>query len=207
MSSKRTKSNRGIVILFLVGSCGVAALGLYVKAGHDRVPTEDRKPEPVVARSETPKPVEAKKDSTAEATVLVPTMTGTELSFKTVSRPLPQGETPMVFAVNEYLHQIPAVPKDARLLSVEVINHVAIMQFNPVFGQNTYGSEDEKAVLDGLAATMGLFPDVNQIKLQVDGKDIDSLGHVELADPLPVIKLSKSSSAKPDGAKQQPPQN
>ena len=205
MSSKRSKSNIGVILLFLVGASGAAALGLYVKAGHSTVPPEDRRPAAVVEKPTTPKPVEeTKPEATTQADVLVPTMTGTDLTFKTESRPLPEGVNPMIFAVNEYLKQIPAVPKDGRLIGVEVINHTAIMQFNQTFADNTYGSEDEKTVLDGLCATMGMFPDVNDIKLEVNGKGIDSLGHVELSDPLPVTRLSKSSTAKPAEASPQP---
>lgn len=205
MSSKRSKSNIGVILLFLVGASGAAALGLYVRSGHSTVPQEDRRLPVAVEQAPPTKPTEEpKQESAAQANVLVPTMSGMDLTFKTESRPLPQGVNPMVFAVNEYLKQIPAVPKDARLIGVEVINHTAIMQFNHPFGDNTYGSEDEKAVLDGLCATMGMFPDVNEIKLEVEGKGIDSLGHVELSDPLQVTRLAKSSTAKPIEASPQP---
>jgi len=180
-------------------------LGLYVRAGHDQVPPEERKPEPTITRKVDQKPAEKPKELASEGSVLVPTMNGMELTFQSETRPMPAGSNPMVFAVNEYLKQIPAVPKDARLVGVEVIDHTAIMQFNRVFGETTYGSEDEKTVLDGLCATMGMFPDVSQIKLEAEGKGIDSLGHVELGDPLPVTRLSKASSAKPAEEKPQQP--
>ncbi len=182
-------------MLLLIGALGAGILAFYVRSGHDTVPATDRKASPATSLP-LAKSTAAATDQSKGSIVLVPSMVGEDLTFKQELRQPPAGVDPMVFTVNEYLRQVPAVPKDGRAVGVEVKDRTAILAFNRAFGDQTYGSEDEKTVLDGIRATMGGFAEVDKVLLQVDGKTIDSLGHIELADALPVIRLATPSASK-----------
>lgn len=187
--SKQTKASKAIVIgMLALGLAGVGALAIYVQ-GHAKAVTDQRADvEPVMT-----KPIEAPKETTTKVAtertvVLTPVMKGMDLTFTQETKDVPQGEEPHVFAVNEYLHKIPAVPRDARLLAFELENRMAILSFNDKFVNAGFGSEDEKAVLDGIAATMGLDSAIDSVQIESDGRKVDTLGHADLSDPMPAIR-------------------
>lgn len=203
--AKQTKNNVGAILLF-VGLAGAGALAYYVQAGHEKVPPEDRS-RPAV---ETPKPVEKPAEKPVEqaagVSVLVPRMEGMELKFSAESRTPPDGVDPKVFALNEYLAQVPAVPKDAKVLGVDVRDGVAYIDCNQSLGETTYGTDDEKTVLDGIRATLGQYDDIQKVLLQVGGKTVDSLGNIDLTEPIDVIRLQKGTTSKPTEASPPPAQ-
>lgn len=184
-----------MILLFLVAAGGATALGIYVQSGHDKVPPAEPAPKPQITRP-VEKPIEHKEQNPT-VMVLVPSSKGENLTFKEDNRPLPLGEDAKVYSINEYLRQLPSVPKDAKALSVEISNRTAVVQFNKAFTDASYGSMDEKFVLDGVCATMGEFPDIDQVMFQFDGKPIDSLGHADLTDPLPVIHVGETPNPVP----------
>lgn len=79
----------------------------------------------------------------------------------------------------------------AKVLGVEVRDHVAFVSFNNALQQGM-GSMEEGAFLRALQLGYGQFSDVDKIAVQVDGKPLES-GHVDLSEPLPVIRPGEKS--------------
>lgn len=165
----------------IAGVLGVGGLAFYVKAsGADKVSGEDRRPE---ATATLPGPAA----SNQKVHVVQPHSDGMNLSYTTSEKEAPNSEDPKVYAVNEYLHQIPAVDPKAHVLAITVKDRIANLSMSKEFGLS-YGSEDEKLILDGLATTLGAIDGIDKFTLSADGQRIESLGHADLSDPMPVIK-------------------
>lgn len=120
--------------------------------------------------------------------VFVPTMGADGISFLKQEAPVPDGADAKVVAINEFLKASQIAPPDAKALTVDIRDGgSAVIAFNRPFEQ-TYGTFDEKKMLDGLAAAMGQFPDVNQVVLVVGDKQLTTLGSADLTNPVQVIR-------------------
>jgi len=110
------------------------------------------------------------------------------IAFTKQDAQVPDGEDPKVVAINEFLKASEIAPADARALSVDMPDAgSAVIVFNKAFDQ-TYGTFDEKKMLDGLAAAMGQFPDVSQVTLVVGERQLTTLGSADLTNPVRVIR-------------------
>ncbi|MBI1756135.1 MAG: GerMN domain-containing protein [Fimbriimonas ginsengisoli] len=178
------------MLLLAVALSGAAALGLYVNATR---PAQDAAGS-AVRRGPQVGVTATHQGQGSRVAVLTPHTDGLEVSFTQEQRELPAGADAKVFAVNGYLRQLKSVPPEAEMLSVDLQGRTAILQFNEAFRQ-TYGSIDEKIILDGLRATLGLFPEVDSIRLYIGGNALDSLGHADLDEPLPVIRAAPPAQA------------
>lgn len=175
-----------IGILMLCGVVGIALLAYVKFAPADVVPNQ----------------VEIKKEDKGGGGVrlLTPYYKDNELVFRSEEVKVPPGEDKYVFAVNRYLRSVEAVPIDAVLVKCTVKDGLATMDFNAAF-RTSYGTDDESTLLNGLMTVMGQFQDVSFIKITVEGKDIESIGNMDLIDPLQVTRMnfpvSKPEPAKP----------
>jgi hypothetical protein len=177
---KKNQSNSALWWLALIGLAVVAGLGYYAKFGPaNRVPAELAAPKRV-------EPVEAEANE-PEVRVMTPSYAGDKLQFTEAKSKPGTGENPMVFAVNSFLSTSKVVESQARLQSVKVKDGVAYLDFSAAFGQ-TYGTEDEQTILEGVCRTMGQFKSVDRVQFLVQGKPLDTLGNVELTEPIPVIR-------------------
>lgn len=87
------------------------------------------------------------------------------------------------------------------VLSVDVKDGIATLSFNPAF-ESGYGTDDERTMIEGLQRTMGQFTDVQKIEIVVDGKNIESLGNIEISEPLDVLRedsLARRLPVRPHG--------
>lgn len=182
MASKKSK-NTGIVITLLVISiAGGAALGAYVvetpAALH--VPTSERKVK-VLAKEPSQGPMKLVPHVEKDGTV----------SFDRQSITIPHGQDPRVYLVNEYLKTLHAQglgDKDARALGIYISSDgIAHLDFNQAFDES-YGSMDEGTVLNGIEATLGQFPEIDQIQFEIDNKPMQTTGNIDLSQPVPVIR-------------------
>lgn len=177
-SKKKKKSNGPIVGLVVVGVVGLASLAAYVKyGGASTVPPEDRRPATNVSH------VDDKKDG--KVTVITPSREGTDLKLHKQEADVPSGKDPILFAVNHYLKESQIVPDDARALGEQVKDGVALLDMSPSFNQS-YGSFDEQALLKGICASLAQFKNVDKVQFFVEGKAIETLGNVDLTQPIPV---------------------
>jgi len=188
--SRRTKRfSVGIFLLFLVGIAGAAGVAYYVV---EIKPTADAELHKAAAPQPEPAPVKrmSEKPQAEQVTVYTPASSGMDVTFTPGSQDLPAGADPKVFALNAYLKLVPAVPQGAEVTGVVVVSGTATVNGNKAFGEASYGSMDEKLVLDGICATLGQFSDVEKVVIQVEGKPIDSLGHADLTVPMDVIHVA-----------------
>lgn len=109
----------------------------------------------------------------------------------------PEKTDPKVFAVNSYLKNLGFIPKGAALKTCTVKDGLATLDFNAEF-ETTYGTEDEQTVVKGLMTTMAQFSDVHAVKMTVEGKPLETLGNIDLTQPLPVPVPEKSGGG-PEG--------
>ncbi|MHB8635022.1 MAG: GerMN domain-containing protein [Fimbriimonadaceae bacterium] len=185
----KTKSS-AIWVLMCVAALGVGAVAAYV------VKTPSLRPKvapdvpiqaPRTLRPPTNHAAQTPK-SLSSIIVFVPSMGVDGISFTRQVAQVPEGEDQKVVAVNEFLKASQIAPSDAGALRIDVQpGGLAVIVFNKAFEQ-TYGTFDEKKMLDGLAATMGQFADVDQISLVVDGKQLTTLGSADLTAPIQVIR-------------------
>lgn len=157
-------------------------MGAYV------LTTPDAQKVPVPLRRETSRRPKAPISSSVN--VMMPEIKGGQLRLSKRSETAPKGEDPRIFVVNEYLRQLHEKglgDSKARAIGIDLMDGVAHISFNPAFEQ-TYGTDDEGVILNGIAASLGQFPDIEKIQYEVEGKPMDSLGNVDLTEPQPVIR-------------------
>lgn len=188
--AKSSGKNVLAIGLIAAGSITLAALGMFASNPNARnVPKEQQR---VVQQD--PLNVDVVPDSKRDqVTTLDPRMEGDDLKFNQGKSTPPAGMDPKVFAVNEYLSKLEAMDKNAKATSVDVVGGVATINFTPEF-ESGFSSMDEKTVVEGVLAVMGFFPEVQTVRFVVDGKPIESLGHIDLTEPQPVIKIDPNSN-------------
>jgi len=178
MASKK-KNNTGLVVTMLIVSVvGGALVGAYVMTTPDaqHIPT---------ALKRDPSTVSAKETDQSTGYRLTPRNDG---SFGRIKVDIPRGQNARTFLVNAYLDDLHAKGlgnKNAKLLGVSVINGVAYLDFNQAFSE-TYGTDDEGTVLNGIQQTLAQFPEIQKMQLRINGQNMESLGNVDLSKPLPI---------------------
>jgi spore germination protein GerM len=170
------------IVAMLVGAAVLASVVHYVKdSPAASVPPERHRSQEDPAQG---------LRSPDKVTVYRPRYEGDDLVFDKTTKATKE-EDPKVFALNEYLKSLPMVPKEARVRSVKVKAGVATVDFTAAFA-TTYGTEDEQTVVKGLLTTLGQFEDVNEAVLTVEGRPLDTLGHLDLAGPQKVMRAGQT---------------
>jgi|GEM_PF-1383232 len=185
-NSPDSRSQAGIWALLFLGVVVVAALLVYVRTTGTRVPADQlRTDRNVTAPSRNPG-ADTPTPERNEVEVLAPRYENGELKYHPTEVKVPRGTDPYLFAINSYLEQTRAiVPKNARAVRAQREGKTLVIDFNEAF-RTTYGTDDERTLLDGLVNTAGQFEEVDQIVLMCAGEPLDSLGNVDLSEPLPV---------------------
>lgn len=186
-----SKGSFGLVLSALVAALAVGALAVYIKSsGADTVPEDQRRPEPAVS-----KPAEVKNDvpkniDRTERDILAmrPHNENGRVTFESRTLAVPQGQDPVVFAVNTFLADS-GLGNGAKLEKAEVTAGEASLYFTPEFVQGQ-GSTDEQTLIEGLRMVVGQFPDIQTIRLFADGKPVEESGHFEFESPLTVKRPS-----------------
>ncbi len=138
--------------------------------------------------NEAPLPVEkTAKQTEREVEVLTPRFVGRELRFEARSQTPPQGEDARVFAVNAFLDRVAAAPRQARATSCAVKDGLATVNFTAEFDQ-TYGTDDEQVIVNGVLTALGQFPDIQTALFQVEGRPLETLGNIDLTEAQAVIR-------------------
>ncbi len=173
------KSGVKPVLALLVASAGlVAGLFAYVKfSPASRVPETERRSDASEAKNLT---------RPTKVVVYKPKYVDHDLKFDESERTVPEGQDPVVFAVNAYLDEAGITPKEARLRTCRIESGLATLDFGAAFNQ-TYGTDDERTLLDGILTVAGQFKEIRTVRFLADGKPIETLGNVELTDPQPVL--------------------
>lgn len=192
MSAKKGAA-KGATVAILVGVFCFTGLAAYVVNGPAfKVPEAEQRHEATQKPDEqTDKPsIEVSGQQKGEATqvkVLKPTYENGELTFKESTTTVAQGSDAIITAVNEYLDQIPAVDKEARLIGLETHGGIITLKFSPKF-EAGYGTDDEKSIVVGILTTLGQFPEIKKAQFTIEGRQLESLGSIDLTEPQDVIR-------------------
>lgn len=219
MPTKSKKSSnrksRALVTAILLCGLGVAGLATYVhfdKAAQ-RVPDVLRRAPEVTPKDSTD---EVRKPRTGPEVEVEPSVApsvkllatdGDSMSLNSESITVPTGQKPIVFVANAVLKTLKI--DQARAIGVDIKGKNALIDFNEGFDQG-FGSSEEGTVIKAFQTVLGQFPQVDSFQFVVDGKVLDTLGQVDLSEPIAVIrpgitptkptgKASESDSTKPSG--------
>ena len=106
---------------------------------------------------------------------------------------VPAGESPEETAVRKLVEQgdyadlTNPIPKGTRLLGLKIEGDLATVNLSREFKTRFAGGSEEEALAIGvIVRTAGQFPEIRRVRLLVEGKPIDSLGHFDLSEPLDV---------------------
>lgn len=97
------------------------------------------------------------------------------------------GEDPKEAAINRLIEQgdtpelANTIPKGTRLLGLKVKDGTAVLNLSKEFRDNfNGGSEEETMLIGAILKTLGQFPDVKRVSFLLEGKPLDTLGHLDL---------------------------
>ncbi len=185
-------SGKGVFALMLLALAGVTAFGLYVRSTPDaaKVAPDLRREEPSkadapAAQVKNPDP----KPAPAESRYFVAVRAGSALRMARIEKPVPDGEDPKAFVTRETIQGLGLSTVQSR--GVKLDGGTAVLDFNAAV-RDGLGSSEEGDLLKALQMALGQFSDVDSIRIAVDGQVVEELGHVEVAEPLPVIRPSAS---------------
>ena len=68
-----------------------------------------------------------------------------------------------------------------------------IVDMSPSVLSQGFGTEEESEFLRALSLTLGQFTEVKTFRLRVDGQIVDTLGHIELTEPIDVVRKGSAS--------------
>lgn len=206
------KGGRAAILLILAGGLGLGTFAYYVKTTPEavRVPDALRTPKepkavaeepPVTPTSERPTHREAAKPRQSD-TVRLPVF-GDDISDMALDgkeTAVPGGQDAMRFVASRIAEA--SHIDGARVLNVEVRDHVAFVEYNAAV-QKGMGSMEEGAFLRALQVGFGQFTDVDKVTVEADGEPLQS-GHVDLSEPLPVVRPGEKSAPAPDSTHGEP---
>ena len=190
-------AQRLAIILVLLGCLGVAGIAYYVKSTPQaqRVPDSLRVQAEPLATTTTPKE-RIPSPAPSQVKLLKLIVDGTSLSSEAVA--VPAGQEPMTYVGNQTVNLLRM--DGVQLLSVEVKDHVAILNFNEKLNSGL-GSMAESEFASSLQTVYSQFKELDSVLVQVGGKPFES-GHFDYSEPLPVTRpgtapLDESSSKPP----------
>jgi predicted nucleic acid-binding protein len=180
MASKPKSSS--ILVVMALGMVGFASLVAYVVSGNQKIPTDQTRAAAVQTRHAD------------QISAINPIRHGTDLDLNKVKTDVPKNQDPIVFAVNEFLKNSTITPHDAVLVAVAVKDGLATLTFSEAFRQ-TYGATDEETLLKGITESLKQFPSIRRVQFAIAGQPMDTLGNVDLSQPL---DLDRGAKAEPD---------
>ena len=178
---------KGITAILIILAAGVAA-GLYFSKEKPQP-----EPVPVVITPSNPqkdeKPVKPEKQVTIyhisidkDRAVLHPS----SVSISPEENPV-EGALKMLFKQGDKPSAANPIPKGTRLLSLKIKGNLATVNLNRKFQENFQGgSEGEGLTLEAICRTLAQFPIIKRVQILVEGEKIDTLGNIDLSQPLDV---------------------
>lgn len=113
--------------------------------------------------------------------------------LKPVDIDLNTGEDPVKFTFQSMVEEVDTadlanpIPEGTKLIGLTVENELLSLNFSREFIDNfPGGSENESLLINSILKTAAQFPNIRKVKLSVDSKPVDTLGHLDLSEPLGV---------------------
>ncbi|MBL8048164.1 MAG: GerMN domain-containing protein [Chthonomonas sp.] len=186
MSAKKRNSHR--LALIGVAAAVVGGLAAYAKMQGNRVPEAEMRSErlpqhqPVDKRQPPQTKVEKAKD---EVEIVRVDYQSEDYKVERDKRKLEAGQSPYLVAVNASLAHVTAVPAGAVATSAKLDGSVLKLDFATPF-RKTYGTAEEGEILNTITEALKQFGEVKSVLITEGGQPIESLGSVELTEPLEV---------------------
>ncbi len=146
----------------------------------------------------TPQPDE--KPVKPSVVVFVPLEENGKYRWEAKPVPVANGEDALRIALEHLLiTRDTPFPQGTRLLRVVVSDGVAEVDFSRELLDNfPGGSTTEALIVESLCRTLAQFADVENVRVLVEGKRIDTIGeHVDLSEPVPVRQPTATSPSAP----------
>ena len=185
------KSSRTVLIVILGSALGLSGLAFYASKGDaNKIPAQERRQsfgEPSVEVQVKP------KTSLGKVEVFNATYKGDDLVFSSTELSVPKDESPIVFSLNEYLDTLEFVDKKARVVGAVLSEESGEVKISCTQGmRQTYGTEDESTLFNGIRVVLGQFPQIKTFKLLIEGQPIETFGSVDLTEPITVAHIDST---------------
>ena len=158
-----------------------AGLGAYLVMTHRPPVTPPSKPVP-----EAKSPVETQK----KVKVYQVTVEGNQAKLRPTEKEVKVDHSPPEAAVRALIEQVDTgelanpIPKGTRLLGFKLEKGLATVDLSREFRDNfTGGSEEEGLTIGAVLRTLGQFPEVKRVTFLIEGKPLETLGHLDLSGP------------------------
>jgi len=171
--------------------------GLYtaLKQRPEKPPAAPPRPPDIVITEETP----------AKVKVYRVVVENNQPVVRAEEKAVKPGEDPVEIALRRLVEQghnadlANPIPKGTRLLGVKITDGLAQVNLSREFRENFRGgSMAEALIIDVILQTLGQFSEVKQVRLLLEGKPLDTLGHADLSEPLDVRWVSPEFLPKAD---------
>lgn len=172
------KALRVSVIIIVLAAC--IGLGAYLALSHKQ-PVPAPEPAPVVKAPAVP---------TKTIKVYQIEVKNNQAKLRSTEAQVPAGGSPIKASLQKLIEQGEGkdlsnpIPKGTRLLGFKLKKGLATVNLSREFRDNfTGGSEEEGLTIGAILQTLAQFPEVKQVEFLVEGKPLDTLGHLELSGP------------------------
>ncbi|HUV03966.1 MAG TPA: GerMN domain-containing protein [Armatimonadota bacterium] len=171
------KKGSRVLIIILLAAC--VCLGAYLVVSLQ--PAERPGPAPP-----PPRPAEAPK----KVKIYRVAVENNQPELRATETDVRPGENPMEASLRRLIEQgdtadlANPIPKGTRLLGLKVKDGLATVNLSREFRDNfSGGSEAERLTIGAILRTLGQFPKVKRVLFLVEGKPLDTLGHLDLSGP------------------------
>ncbi len=124
-------------------------------------------------------------------TVYVPAVSPQgELTYEPRDLIVKASQNPYYDAFTYLLQHASGFPKGTRLLSVKREGNTLVLDFSKELVDDFEGGSDEEAgIINAIARTASSFPEIERIRILVEGKPVESIGgHIDLTEPISVVR-------------------
>ncbi|MCC7101968.1 MAG: GerMN domain-containing protein [Fimbriimonadaceae bacterium] len=184
---KNHKPTNGLWAVLLAGALVAGSVAAWVQMTDNKsIPISERRSP--TERPGKPAKVHVPQSEGETVAVLKPRYDGDAIKYDRTEAQVPKGIDKMVFAVNEFLRESDIAPKDARATKAVLTERGELrLQFNNAFDR-TYGSEEERALVDGILHSLGQFKEIVNVQFCIGDQPMETLGHIDLSTPQAVLR-------------------
>jgi len=177
------KAFRVLVIIIILAAC--VGLGAYL-AVNRRAPAPSAKPPASPHQAQVaPAPKRVK--------VYRVVIENNQPKLRAIEKEVPAGENPAEIALRHLIEEgdnaglANPIPRGTRLLGLEIKDGLATVNLSREFSDNfSGGSEGEGLVVGVILRTLGQFPEIERVRLLVEGRPLETLGHLDLSGEMDV---------------------
>lgn len=177
---------KGITAILIILVAGIAAALYFSKERPQPVPV------PVTITPGSPK-VEKPAKPEKQVTIYHISIEKDRAVLQPASVTVPPQENPvesalkMLFMQGDKPSAANPIPKGTRLLALKIKDNLATINLNRKFQENFQGgTEGEGLTIGAICRTLAQFPKIKRVQILVEGEKIDTLGNIDLSEPLDV---------------------